>query len=176
MDTKGKPTAGKSMPKVLTLVSFVSFVVIAAFVFKWWTNPERLIRNQLHGLAAALSIPAKGGDLSRVARLAQLRRYFADDMHVRWGGAEIASRDALMGILSGWSPAPGGWTVEFVDLNVTVGPDATTAQVHLTARISGRDPRTGEPTIDAREATVKMGKRNGDWVLTDAEATETLQK
>ncbi len=148
------------------------------FVYSWWASPERAVRSRLHDLAATLSVSGKGGDAGRVARLAQLRRYFADDVHLRWGasGPEIVSRDALMGILSGWTPSPGGWTVEFVDMTVTVGPDQDAAEVHLTVKVTGHDARTGEPTIDAREANVKIAKRNGEWVMTDAETSDTLQR
>ena len=163
--------------KRLIFVPFVSLVVIGVLGYRWWPSPERVIRNRLGGLARTLSVPANDGDLGRVTRLAELRHYFAEDVHVRVGaaGPEITSRDALLGLIAGWTP-PGGWTIEFVDLHVTLGQEATTARVYLTAKVSGRDARTSEPTLDAREANLLMAKQNGAWVVTSAEAAETLQR
>jgi len=167
------PATGKR----LTFVSFVSFVVIAFLAYHWWPSPERAIKNRLGELAETLSVPVNDGDLGRVTRVAQLRHYFAEDVHVRASasGPEITSRDALLGLLGGWTPPPGGWTIEFVDVQVTLGQEST-AQVYLTAKMSGHDPRTGESTLDAREANFTMAKQHGDWVVTSVEATETLQR
>ena len=34
------------------------------------------------------------------------------------------------------------------------------------------DGETGRPTIDARDATASLAKRNGEWVITAAESKE----
>lgn len=177
MDTKDTQDA-KGKPVGSIFVSLVLLVMIAFGVYYWWPSPERAIKNRLGELAGALSVPANDGDLGRVTRVAKLRHYFAEDVRVRAGasGPEITSRDALLGIMGGWTPPPGGWTVEFVDVHVALGQESTTAQVHLTAKVSGHDPRTSEPTLDAREATLTMAKRDGDWVVATVEATETLQR
>ena len=157
-------------------VSLVSFVAIAFFVYQWWPSPERAIRNRLGGLAETFSVPAN--DVGRVTRVAELRHYFAEDVRVRAGasGPEMTSRDALLGLVGAWTPPPGGWTIEFVDIHVTLGSESTTAQVYLTAKISGHDARTAEPTLDAREAKLSMAKQNGEWVVTSVEPAETLRR
>jgi hypothetical protein len=167
-DTKVKPV----------LVSFVSLVAIAFLAYYWWPTPERTIKNRLRGLAETLSVPVNDGDLGRVTRVAELRHYFADDVHVRTGAArsEITSRDALLGLVGGWTPPAGGWTIEFVDMQVTVGQESTAAQVYLTAKISGHDAQTGEATLDAREANLTMSKPGSEWVVTSVESVDTLQR
>ncbi len=162
----------------LVFVSLVSFVAIAFLIYQWWPSPERAIKNRLGGLAKTLSVPANDGDLGRVTRVAELRHYFAQDVRVRAGasGPEITSRDALLGLIGAWTPPPGGWTIEFVDVQVTLGQQATSARVYLTAKVSGHDARTSEPTLDAREANFSMAKQDGDWVVTSVEAAETLQR
>ena len=175
------PVASHQLPATRKRLGFVPFVLIAvigSFVYHWWSSPERLIRNRLGGLAATLSVPANDSDLGRVTRVAKLRHYFAEDVRVRAGtpGPAIASRDALLGLIGSWTPPPGGWTIEFVDVQVTLGQEAATAQVYLTAKASGHDPRTSEPTLDAREANLSMARQDRVWVVTSVEAGETLKR
>ena len=120
-------------------------------------------------------MPANETDLARVTRIAQLRRYFAQDVRVQigTGGAEIASRDALLAAVSTMRPPAGGWDVQFVDVQIKMD-SSSVSRAYMTVEVKGRDARTGEPTVDAREARVTMEKQNGDWVITTAESPETL--
>jgi hypothetical protein len=173
MDTKATNSA-RIKPVV---VSLVLLAAIAFLGYYWWPTPERAIKNRLRELAETLSVPVNDGDLGRVTRIAQLRHYFADDVHVRAGaGSEITSRDALLGVVGSWTPPAGGWTIEFVDMQVTLGQESTTAQVYLTATISGHDVQTGEATLDAREANVTMSKPGSEWVVTGVESVDTRQR
>lgn len=164
------------MKRIVPIVALVVLAAVGAAAWQWYFSDERAIRSRLGGLADTLSMPANTTDIARVTRLAGLRKYFADDVHVRFGGQEVTSRDSLLALVSGWAPPPGGVTVEFVDVQVTVDPDGASAHAYLTAKVTGRDARTGEPTIDAREANVTMARRDGDWVLSSAESEDTLQK
>jgi hypothetical protein len=176
MNTKATQNAGDTKgTHYFALVSMVSLAVIAFLAHQWWRNEEHAITRRLDGLAATLSAPASDADLARLTRVAQLRGYFAEDVRIRFGSQEVSSRDELIGFLGRWTPPPGGLTVKFVDVKVAMG-DGETAQVYLTAKLSGRDAPTGEPTVDAREANVTMAKRGGEWVLTGVESTDTLQR
>jgi hypothetical protein len=116
------------------------------------------------------------GDLSRVARAARLRGFLADDMILRAGSQEVASRDAIVGLVGRWSP-PGAVTVEFVDARGRFDePSRDVVYVHLTVKVSANDPRTGEQTIDAREADVQLEQRNGQWVVAQATTVDTLAR
>jgi hypothetical protein len=157
------------------IVSFVSFVSIALLAYVWWPSEERTINRRLNELAAIVSVPAADTDIGRVTRVAKLGGYLADDFHARNGQQEIASRDAVLVFVGHWTPPAGGFRIEFVDVHVTVQPDAATALAYLTVKLSGHDPRTGEATVDAREANIGLAKRNGEWVITTAETAETLQ-
>ena len=65
--------------------------------------------------------------------------------------------------------------MQFVDVQITVDSD-TAARAYLTVEVTSPDRRTRQPTVDAREASVVLAKRNGDWVITNAESKETLTR
>lgn len=168
--------AGSGGGLVARVVVLLALAAAAFGAYHWYFSDERAVRSRLNELADTLSMPANTSDIARVTRLAGLRRYFSDAVHVRFGGQEVTSRDALVALLGRWTPPPGGVTVEFVDVQVTLDPAGVGAQVYLTAKATGRDARTGDPTIDAHEANVTMAKRDGDWVVSNVESEETLQK
>ena len=47
--------------------------------------------------------------------------------------------------------------------------DADTARAYVTADVTTRDPATGEQTLDSREAQLSLVKRDGAWVVSEAE-------
>jgi hypothetical protein len=153
----------------------VVFAVLIGYLgYQWWWNPARAVKRQLGELAAKLSTPPGEADLARVTRVAQLRRYFAPDVHIQFGtgGPEITSRDALLAAVSTMRPSAGGWEVQFVDVQIKM-ESSSTSRAYMTVEVKGQDARTGEPTVDAREASVTMAKQNGEWVITTAESRET---
>lgn len=156
-------------------VVVVFAVLIGYFGYQWWWNPARAVKRQLGELAAKLSVPANEADLARVTRVVQLRRYFAQDVRVQFGtgGPEITSRDALLAAVSTMRPPGGEWEVQFVDVQIKMD-SSSASRAYMTVELKGRDARTGEPTVDAREASVTLAKQNGDWVITTAESRETL--
>jgi len=131
------------------------------------------VQRRLGELAAALSAGDHEPDLSRIARLAELSRCFSADVRIRAGssGPEIASRDALMGLIAGWTPPPGGWNVQFVDVQVTMESDDA-ARAFMTVEVNAHDAHSGQRTFDARDASVNLAKREGEWVVTSGEALE----
>ena len=159
------------------VVVFLSVLVGAYFTHQWWLDPQRVIKRQLSNLAAALSaLPDSRGGMDRLARIVGLRHYFAADVHVKTGpsGLELTSRDALLDAVAAWTASASGWNVDFVDVQITLDSDAT-ARAYMTVEITTRDPRTGKPGVEAREAIFGMAEREGSWVITNAEPAETLQ-
>jgi hypothetical protein len=154
-------------------VAVVFAVLCAYFVYVWWFNPVRAIKRRLGELAATLSVPDHDGDLARVARVANLRRYFAEDVRVSAGAGAplVTSREALLAAVAAFRAPAGGRDVQFVDLKVTLDAGET-AHAVMTVEVTGRDARSGERTADARPATATLAKRNGDWVITSAASPE----
>jgi hypothetical protein len=159
-------------------VTVVVALLAAYFSYQWWFNPNRAVKRRLGELAATLSVPAGGqGDLDRIARLAQLRSYFAPDVAITTGGRgpAITSREALVAAVSAWKPSVDGWNVDFVDVQVMVGSDDA-ARAYMTVEVTSRDPASGQRTFDAREVSVELALLDGSWVITSAAPAETLQR
>ena len=144
------------------------------FVYQWWFNPNRIIKQRLGDVAAALSAPAAEDDIARLARVARLRRYFDERVHVRVGrsGPEFSSRDEASGAVAGWKTPPGGWSVDFVDGDVRVDSNGT-ARAFVTAEVTTRDPQTGQPALDSRDVTFSFGKQDGDWLIREADVKDS---
>ena len=68
-------------------VSVVFAVLIGYLGYQWWLNPARAVKRRLGEVAAALSVPAADNDVGRVTRVAQLRHFLAEDIHIRAGSA-----------------------------------------------------------------------------------------
>ena len=149
-------------------VSVVFAVLVGYFSYQWWFNQNRVVKRRLGELAATLSVPAGETDLDRLARVARLRQYLADDVRVVAGrsGPEIAPREAVMGVAATWKPDRGG-SLDFVDTDVKL--EADTARAYVTAQVTTRDPRTGEQTRDSREAVLSLVRRDGVWLVSVAE-------
>jgi len=153
-------------------VAVVFAILIGYFGYQWWLNPARAVKRRLGEVAATLSMPASESQMSKVARLAQLRRYLAENIHARAGtsGRELTSRDEALAVAAVWNPSQGGWDVHFADLQITVESEAA-ARAYLTVEVTTPDPQ-GRPTVDARDATVALAKQNGEWMITEAEAKD----
>lgn len=154
-------------------VALVVVVLTSYFTYQWWFNPRRAIARRLANLAASLSIPPGESDLSRVARLSQLRQFFTDGVRIRGGRdrAELTSREAVLGAAAAWPSPPGGATVAFVDAQVEL-TDATSARVYAAVEVTARNERTGETTADSRDCSIRLVKEDADWKISEADVKE----
>jgi hypothetical protein len=156
-------------------VAVVFAALTGYFVYQWWFNPNRMVKARLGDIAAALSSPAGETDLGRVTRLAQLRALATAEVHVRVGGngngRDLASRDEVLGALSAFKPAAGGWSVDFVDADVLVSADDT-ARAYVTADVTTMDPQTGQQALDSRDVTFSFVRRDGSWLVSAADVKD----
>jgi hypothetical protein len=153
-------------------VSVVIAALVGYFTYQWWFNPARAIKLRLGQVAAVLSVPAPDSDIARLERLAQLRKYLAEDVRIDVAGAQaVASRDTVLGIVGSFRPAAGGVDVQFVDTQVSVDSEDQ-ARAYVTVEVTTPDRQTGERTIDSREAAVTLARRGGEWVITSAESKQ----
>ena len=163
-------------------VALAVVAIASAIAYRWWMSDERAIRNQMSAVAESLTVQINERELTRMTRIASLRKALAADIQVVGGASAAApgnmpvpqalvSRDAVLALLGRWNPA-GGATVEFVDVQVSVDDDRAEATVYCTGKITSAPP--GQSTIDARELIVAFAKPEGEWVVTSVRVEETL--
>jgi hypothetical protein len=152
-------------------VALVFAALIGYFGYQWWFNPARAAKQRLGEVAFVLSVPENETDIARVGRLAQLRKYLDEDLRLKIGGEEIRSRDAALGIAAGWKPPAGSGDVHFADVQLFIESD-TAAHAYLAVELASLDKESGHPTVDSRDASVSMARKNGEWVITAAESKE----
>jgi hypothetical protein len=152
-------------------VAIVFAALIGYSAYQWWFNPSRAVKQRLGQVAEALSVPEGEADMARLARLARLRGYLADDVRVRAGAEPIQSRDAAIAAAAAWKPPPGSGDVRFADVQIFIESE-TAAHAYLAVELTNLDRESGHPTVDARDASVGLAKRAGEWVITSAESKE----
>jgi hypothetical protein len=152
-------------------VALVFAALIGYFGYQWWFNPARAAKQRLGEVAFVLSVPEHESDVARIGRLAQLRKYLDDDLLLKIGTEEIRSRDAALGIAAGWKPAAGSGDVHFADVQLFIESD-TAAHAYLAVELASLDKESGHSTVDSRDASVSMARKNGEWVITAAESKE----
>ena len=153
-------------------VGVVFALLLGYFAYQWWFNPSRAVKRRLGEIAATLSSPANEAEMATVARLARLRLFLAPDIHVRAEAIarELTSRDEALALAASWRPSPNGWDVHFADLTISLESESA-ARAYLTVELTTPDPQ-GHPSIDTRDAVVAMALKEGEWVVTEAEAKE----
>ena len=160
----------KSNGSVYVAVVFV--VLIGYFSYQWWFNPSRVVKHRLGEIAAALSVPPDESDMARVARLGQLRRLLSDDIHISVGARpEITSADMALAVAGSWRPAPGSGDVHFADVQIFIESDAA-AHAYLSVELTNLDRESGQKVIDARDASVDLRKRGGEWLVTKVDSKD----
>lgn len=153
-------------------VAAVFAVLFGYFAYQWWFNPSRAVKRRLGEVAAALSMPPNETQMATVARLARLRGYLAENVHLRAAATarELTSREEALAVAAVWKPSPNGWDVHFADLHITL-ESKEAARVYLTAELTTPDPQ-GHPMVEGRDATVAVVLRDGEWVVTEVEIKE----
>jgi hypothetical protein len=150
-------------------VALVFVALFGYFGYQWWFNPARAAKQRLGEVAFALSVPENEADIARIGRLAQLRKYLDEDLHLKIGDDEIRSRDAAVGLAAGWRPRAGSGDVHFADVQLFIESD-TAAHAYLAVELTSLDHESGHSIVDSRDASISMAKRNGEWVITAAES------
>ena len=152
------------MKKGTLYVAIVIAALATYFVYQTWFNPSRAVKRRLGQMAGVLSVPENEPEIGRAVRLARLRGYLAPDVRVHAGEFEFATRDAIVGVLSGLRPPPRGWDIQFVDVQVSVDSKSA-AHAGLMIEINTEDAQTGEWRAEQHEAAVSLEKQNDEWIV-----------
>jgi len=158
----------------------ILLVIIGGAGFWLWTilfpGPEKIIRKELAKLAQEASFKANENPLASVASAQSLAGFFSADAEIvlnvsgfpqhAFSGREEISQAAL----GARSVARDGLHVEFLDVNVTVGPDKQSANAELTVKAQV----SGDKDFNVQEMKLTLQKLDGHWRITHAETVRTL--
>ena len=145
------------------------FAILAAyFVYQWSFNENRIVKRRLGELAATLSAPESETQVERLARLAKLRGFVDERGRVSLGRTQY-SRDEAIAVTAAWQLPPGGWNLDFADVDVRISPDDR-ARAFATAEMTTRDVQTSQPqSLGSVEVTFSLAKKGGEWLITEAD-------
>lgn len=159
-----------------TVVVALGGAVLGWALWTWWPSEARRIRRRLDELAETASVPAGESALARLARAAQIGRFFTEDLVIDLGPPypPLRGRGALVGLASRLEPPPGGAQVAFTDVAVTVAPDGATATATLTATGSVVDRVTRDTIVEARALQVGLRQLDGEWLIAAVKAVSPI--
>jgi hypothetical protein len=164
------------MKLTLRLVLLAAFIGLGGWL---WTvlfpGPETIIRKHLAKVAALVSFPSQEGQLARIANVQQLGGYFAPDVEISVDTPghprqTFSGRDELTQAALGARAALPGLQVKFVDLNIQLAPDRTSATVDLT----GEARLAGDRDFFVQELKFYFRKSDGQWLIVRVETVRTL--
>jgi len=157
-------------------------IVIALAVWIWVTlfpGPEQAVRKRLAELAKFGSFAPNEGAIAKGLNSQQLASFFTPDVEVSVDvpglqRVKLSGRDELLrsAMAARTSPLLSSLKVDLVDINVTFGPDKTTAIVTLTLKVQAN----GEKEFTPQEMKFTMKKINGEWLIQEAETVKTLSR
>lgn len=153
-------------------------ILIGLCVWGWFLlfpSPQHIIRKQLKGLAATASFRGNEGPLAKAYNAEKLSGYFATDVVVvvdipGHGQQSFEGLDTVLQAAMAARQSLSGLKAEFLDINVTVGPDKQSATVNLTAK--GTVP--GESDFFVQEMKFAFKKVDGKWLISKVETIRTL--
>jgi hypothetical protein len=147
-------------------VAITVAVLIAAVIgYRWWTSPERVIRNTLNEAASALNHDQPASNLSAIAAVAVLNTYLAPDVSVEGGPASttVMGRQEIVATAARLRASTPMMRVQLFDQEIAFA-SATVATVHLTAQVTTRGGG-GEDLADAHQVIVALVKSEGRWLV-----------
>ena len=159
----------------------VLLLAIAGVGYWIWTmlfpSPESVIRKQFNLLAQSVSFSSNEGALAKALNAERLTGFFTPDVEITVdvpGHSQhtLHGRDELLQAAMAARGMAGTLSVEFLDINVTVSPDKTSATVNLTAK--GR--AGSERDLLVQELKFLLKKVNRDWLIYQVETVKTLSE
>ncbi len=154
-------------------------VALAGLVLWGWRilhpSPEHIIQKALAALARSACVPPNEAQLSKLANAQKVAAFFAPDAEINIDipgriSQTINGRGEIQEKALGARAVLSGFTVEFVDVGVTVAPDGQSAIARLTAKANF--PGDNVPQVE--ELKIDFKKIEGDWLIQHAENVKTL--
>lgn len=160
----------------LLLISILGAAGVGLWL-KLHPSPAQIIRTQLRNLASQASFPGNESDLTRLAKIAGITRFFAPEVEMKVAFRDFAERGTLthesiqLGAGSLRQYAPAGLHVEFLDVNVSLAPGATFATAELTMKTT----TPGDNQFNVQEMKIALRHTNDVWLIYRVETVRTLK-
>ncbi len=154
----------------------IAALLVVVLVFVLLPNKEKQVRKRLRQLVEYVSREADEPPLASLQKGRRIGLFFADPCRVILQGKmdekelrrkEITDRVVL--IRNTYSQLQ----VKFHDVSI-VFPAETTADIHMTMRLTG--VTAGSDMADVQEVEARMKKLDGEWLFTDVTLVEVLAR
>jgi hypothetical protein len=150
----------------------------AAGIWLWtilFPGPEKIIRNRLAQAASEVSFKSDENPLVIAARAERFVAFFSTNVEVNidlpeHGQHSMAGREEIMQAAAGAHGMVSSLTVEFPDMNITIGPDKLSAVADVSMKVQS----AGEKEVFVQEIKFTLQKTGGDWLITRVETVRTL--
>lgn len=157
--------------------ALIAAVLIGLGILGWrmlFPSPERIIRGRLVSLAATASFNQGQGMVLRAYKATKLIDFFTADAVVSvdsrgYEARTLTGRTELQQAATALTQYD-GISVEFLDINVSLGPDEQTAIANLTARATVE----GQRDYFVQEFNFALKKVDGQWLIYRVESVKTL--
>jgi hypothetical protein len=166
------------MQKSLRIVGAVALIGLGVWGwFIFFPSPEKVIRSRLNNLAKTVSFEPKDGIISRGYSAEKAAGFFTTDVEVSVDvrGIEpmtFSGRDEIQQRAMAAAHMLRGLKVEFLDINITLGPDKQTATANLTAKWT----IPGDREFNVQELNFKLKKVDDKWLIYRVETVKTLSQ
>jgi hypothetical protein len=142
----------------------------------FFPDPQTVIRQRLRDLAQAASFTPKESSLAKLSNTQRLMSFCTTDVEIsidspNRGRQTMAGREELLQAALAVRNFLSSLTVEFVDINVTLGSDRKSAIAELTAK--GKLPADNDMFVQELKFTLK--KLDGDWLIRKIDTVKTLR-
>jgi hypothetical protein len=164
------------------LVSPLILLAVAIGLGFWtwhilFPGPAQIIRRTLIELAQLASFSSNEAPLAKAINSQKMVGFCTPDVEISIdtggrGQQTIKGREDLGRAALAARSAISGLTVEFLDVNITIGPDKQSATVDLTAK--GRI--AGESDLIVQELKIFFKKIGGSWLISRIETVKALSQ
>jgi len=152
-------------------------LILSLYLWRFaFPSPEHVIRKQLSALARLACIAPDEASLVKLAKSQRLASFFTRDAEVTvdFPGRfpqSITGRDELMQVALTARTGLKKLKVEFLDLEVKVGPDGQSGDAHFTVKADV--PGEGTPQVEELEA--HLLRVDGEWLIQHVQNVRTLR-
>ena len=141
----------------------------------WFPSPEEAIRKQLKELAQLVSFASNEAPAARLFNSEKLAALFTSDVKIELNADSwkqtLSGHDQVFQAAMTVRQTFGGLRVDFIDINITLGPERQSAITDLTAKGN----LAGDKDLIVEELRFSLKKVKGTWLINRVETVKTLR-